>query len=79
MILLTLCRQPGVSMIASPTITLPLPDDLEKESQKVRSMYEQGSAFDWEDRKYSAMAKQSNFEDEPVVQEESPTYVALGK
>jgi hypothetical protein len=75
-ILLTLCRQPGISMIGSPTIKLPLSDDLEKESQKVRSMYEQGSAFDWEDGKYSAMAKQSNFEDEPGVEEESPTYVA---
>ena len=72
MILLTLCRQPGVSMIASPTITLPLPDDLEKESQKVRSMYEQGSAFNWEDGKYSAMAKGSNSEDELVVEAESP-------
>jgi hypothetical protein len=59
-------------MIASPTIKLPLSDDLEKESQKVRSMYEQDSAFDWEDGKYSAMAKRSNFEDEPVVEEESP-------
>jgi hypothetical protein len=78
-ILLTLCRQPGISMIGSPTIKLPLSDDLEKESQKVRSMYEQGSAFDWEDGKYSAMAKQSNFEDEPGVEEESPTYVARGK
>jgi hypothetical protein len=59
-------------MIASPTIKLPLPDDLERESQKVRSMYEQGSAFDWEDGKYSAVAKRSNSEDELVVEKESP-------
>jgi hypothetical protein len=71
-ILLILGRQPSVSMIASPTIKLPLSDDVEKDSQKVRSMYEQGSAFDWEDGKYSAMAKLSNFEDEPVVEEEPP-------
>jgi hypothetical protein len=71
-ILLILGRQPSISMIASPTIKLPLSDDLEKESQKVRSMYEQGSAFDWEDGNYSAMVKPSNFEDEPVVEEESP-------
>jgi hypothetical protein len=71
-ILLILGRQPNVSMIASPTIKLPLPDDLERESQKVRSMYEQGSAFDWEDGKYSAVAKRSNSEDELVVEKESP-------
>jgi hypothetical protein len=59
-------------MIASPTIKLPLSDDLEKESQKVRSMYEQGSDFDWEDGKYPAMAQPSNFEDDPVVEEDSP-------
>ena len=40
-------------MLASPTIKV-LSDDLEKESQKVRSMYEQGTDFDWEDGVYSA-------------------------
>jgi hypothetical protein len=73
MILLILFRQPGLPMNTSPTIKLPLSDDLEKESQKVRSMYEQGSAFDWEDGKYSAMAKRSNFENEPAVEEELAT------
>ena len=72
MILLILGRQPSISMIGSPTIKLPLSDDLEMESQKVRSMYEQGSAFNWEDGKYSAMAKGSNSEDELVVEAESP-------
>jgi hypothetical protein len=71
-ILLILGRQPSISMIGSPTIKLPLSDDLEMESQKVRSMYEQGSAFNWEDGKYSAMAKGSNSEDELVVEAESP-------
>ena len=72
MTLLILGRQPSISMIGSPTIKLPLSDDLEMESQKVRSMYEQGSAFNWEDGKYSAMAKGSNSEDELVVEAESP-------
>lgn len=44
-------RQPSFSMLASPSIKV-LSEDLEKESQKVRSMYEQG--YDWQDGKYSA-------------------------
>lgn len=36
-----------MSMLVSPSIKI-LSDDLEKESQKVRSMYEQGSNLDWE-------------------------------
>lgn len=40
-------------MLASPTIKL-LSDDLEKESQKVRSMYEQGTGLDWEEGQSSA-------------------------
>ncbi|KAJ8058098.1 hypothetical protein OCU04_012957 [Sclerotinia nivalis] len=45
-------RQPSFSMLAttSPTIKV-LSDDLEMESQKVRSMYESGSGFDWRDGK----------------------------
>jgi hypothetical protein len=61
-------RQPSFSMLASPSIKI-LSDDLEKESKKVRSMYEQGSGLDWEDGKYAAMFKRSNIE-EPVVEEE---------
>jgi hypothetical protein len=52
-------RQPSFSMLTSPTIKI-LSDDLEKESQKVRSMYEQGSNFDWEDGSDIAMANQTN-------------------
>jgi hypothetical protein len=61
-------RQPSFSMLASPSIKI-LSDDLEKESKKVRSMYEQGSGLDWEDGKYAAKFKRSNIET-PVVEEE---------
>ncbi|KAI9648720.1 hypothetical protein NHQ30_003360 [Ciborinia camelliae] len=45
-------RQPSFSMLAttSPSIKV-LSDDLEMESQKVRSMYESGSGFDWREGK----------------------------
>ncbi|KAM0161414.1 hypothetical protein ACHAPG_002343 [Botrytis cinerea] len=45
-------RQPSFSMLAttSPSIKV-LSEDLEMESQKVRSMYESGSGFDWRDGK----------------------------
>lgn len=39
-------RQPSFSMLATPTVKV-LPDDVEKESQKVRSMYEKPTNFDW--------------------------------
>ncbi|RAL61471.1 hypothetical protein DID88_009400 [Monilinia fructigena] len=44
-------RQPSFSMLAttSSPSTKVLSDDLEMESQKVRSMYESGSGFDWRD------------------------------
>jgi hypothetical protein len=59
-------RQPSFSMLASPSIRV-LSDDLEKESQKVRSMYETGSKDDWQDGRYSATASQPHIEgeDEP--------------
>lgn len=46
----SLIRQPSFSMLAT-TSSSPkvLSDDLEMESQKVRSMYESGSGFDWRD------------------------------
>ncbi|KAF4628602.1 hypothetical protein G7Y89_g9553 [Cudoniella acicularis] len=48
--------QPSFSMLATPSVKL-LSDDVEKESQKVRSMYEQGTTnFDWHDGKFSANA-----------------------
>jgi hypothetical protein len=67
--LLTSRRQPSFSMLASPSIKI-LSNDLEKESKKVRSMYEQGAGLDWEDGKYAAMTKRANVE-EPLVEEES--------
>jgi hypothetical protein len=39
-------------MLALPSIKI-MSHDVEKESQKVRSMYEQGSNFDWQDGRYS--------------------------
>jgi hypothetical protein len=63
-------RQPSLSMLASPSIRI-LSDDLEKESKKVRSMYEQGAGLDWEEGKYAAMTKRANVEDALV--EEEPT------
>ncbi len=38
-------------MLASPSIKI-MSDDIEKESQKVRSMYDPGSTFDWQDGGY---------------------------
>lgn len=48
---LIFCRQPSVSLLVSPTINI-LSDEMEKESQKVRSMYEQPSVG-WEDEEYA--------------------------
>jgi hypothetical protein len=64
-------RQPSFSMLASPSIKV-LSDDLEKESKKVRSMYEQGAGLDWEDGKYAATVKRANVE-EPLDEEEPTT------
>jgi hypothetical protein len=66
--LLMSIRQPSFSMLTFPSIKI-LSDDLEKESKKVRSMYEQGSGLDWEDGKFIAAAKGANVE-EPVAEEE---------
>ncbi len=43
-------------MLASPNIKI-LPDEVEKESQKVRSMYEQGSVPLWEDGQYGSFGE----------------------
>ena len=48
-------RQPSFSMLAATTTKI-LPEEVEKESQKVRSMYEQ-SAPNWEDGQYSSMGE----------------------
>jgi len=45
-----------MSMLVSPTVKI-LSDDLEKESQKVRSMYDQGANLDWEAGAYSGIAE----------------------
>jgi hypothetical protein len=58
-------------MLASPSIKI-LSDDLEKESKKVRSMYEQGAGLEWENGKYAAMTKRANVE-EPLVEEDPTT------
>jgi hypothetical protein len=63
-------RQPSFSMLASPAIRV-LSDDLEKESQKVRSMYEQGTNFDWQDGKYSGNAE-LNIQEENASEETLP-------
>lgn len=49
-------------MIVSPTIQI-LSDDVEKESQKVRSMYERPN-LDWEDGSLSTMTSRTNLGDE---------------
>ncbi|KAG9234475.1 rab-GTPase-TBC domain-containing protein [Amylocarpus encephaloides] len=46
-------RQPSFSMLVTPTIKV-LPDEVEKESQKVRSMYEHGTNFDWREGSVSS-------------------------
>ena len=56
-------------MLASPSIKV-LSEDVEAESQKVRSMYEQGAGLDWNDGRISTLAKTVTVED-PVVEEES--------
>jgi hypothetical protein len=60
-------------MLASPSTKI-LSDDLEKESKKVRSMYEQGTGLDWEDGKHAVAAQRANVE-EPVVEEEPVMWV----
>lgn len=50
-----------MSMLVSPTVKI-LSDDLEKESQKVRSMYEQGSNLDWEAGAYSGISERLNID-----------------
>ncbi|CZT06898.1 related to Rab6 GTPase activating protein, GAPCenA [Rhynchosporium agropyri] len=52
-------RQPSISMLVSPTIKI-LPDHVEMESQKVRSMYEQGSNWEWEVGANSGIAERLN-------------------
>ncbi|TVY26487.1 TBC domain-containing protein [Lachnellula hyalina] len=69
-------RQPSFSMLASPAINV-LSDDLEKESQKVRSMYEQGSSLDWQEGKYSGNAE-LNIEEENPLEEALPTNTSNG-
>ncbi|KAH6673075.1 rab-GTPase-TBC domain-containing protein [Halenospora varia] len=59
-------RQPSFSMLAQPTVKL-LSEDVEKESQKVRSMYEQGTNYDWRDGKFSPTGG-SQSEEERIVQ-----------
>lgn len=44
---LTEDRQPSHSMLLPPTVRI-LSADVERESQKVRSMYEQGPILDWD-------------------------------
>lgn len=48
-------------MLGSPTIQI-LSEDVEKESQKVRSMYERPN-LDWEDGSLSTMTSQTNVGD----------------
>lgn len=67
-------RQPSFSMLASPSIRV-LSEDLEKESQKVRSMYEQGAGYDWQDGKYSANVELNIEEENPSEETLPPTYV----
>jgi hypothetical protein len=55
-------QQPGFSMASLPIRVLP--DDLEMESQKVRSMYESGSEFDWYEGRYVTTDNRSNVDQE---------------
>ncbi|RDW68340.1 Ypt of gyp1p [Coleophoma crateriformis] len=50
-------RQPSCSMLASSSLRV-LPDELEKESQKVRSMYETSASYDWHAGKFSTSGDQ---------------------
>jgi hypothetical protein len=56
---LMLCRQQSISVLASPTIKI-LSEDAEKESQKVRSMYEQGSSPLWENGQHLSRTQTVN-------------------
>jgi hypothetical protein len=60
-------RQPSFSMLASPSIKI-LSDDLDEESRKVRSMYEAGFDFDWNDGRFSSMEDRLNVEQETTVE-----------
>ncbi|XMA16883.1 hypothetical protein WAI453_009674 [Rhynchosporium graminicola] len=63
-------RQPSISMLVSPTIKI-LPDHIEMESQKVRSMYEQGSNWEWEVGANSGIAEHLNGDSAHPVSEGS--------
>ena len=63
-------------MLASNSASM-LSDDLEKESQKVRSMYETGSDFDWQDGKFSTVPSQPHIEEEEDEQPASVSFVLL--
>jgi hypothetical protein len=63
-------RKPSFSLIISPSPQL-LSDDLEMESQKVRSMYEAGANLDWHHGRNSAMETRPNIEEEGILEEES--------
>lgn len=54
-------RQPSISMLASPTVKV-LSEDAEKESQKVRSMYEQGCPALWENGRDASLAQRLNID-----------------
>lgn len=62
-------------MLASPTIKV-LSEDVEKESQKVRSMYEQEPTLDWRDGRVTSDANPS-IEEEIIVVEEDTRSVIL--
>jgi len=54
-----------------------LSDDLEAESQKVRSMYESGTNFDWQDGKEDESTPHINIEETIGEKEEPPEELVL--
>jgi hypothetical protein len=70
-------RQPSFSMLAT-TNGSNLSEELERESQKVRSMYEVGPGLDWQDGRWSVTGDRTLVGEDAVVEQTEPSaYVYL--
>ncbi len=69
---------PSTSMVATSNSKL-LSEELEKESQKVRSMYEIGQSTDWLNGRLSVIGDSSLVEEEAIIDESEPWVVFLPK
>jgi hypothetical protein len=75
-------RQPTLSMLATSTYNSSLSEELERESQKVRSMYEIGQSTDWRNGRVSTIGNHNSLDeeeetiDEPEVVDGTQSYLS---